>query len=100
MRLLSTLLTKEFDLDTGLWDIVVEIFYNLLYVYSVSIMISYLTLALISFLAVRKYLHKNSFVDYRDILNTDIAPSVSILAPAYNESETIIENIKSLLSIH
>ena len=51
-------------------------------------------------MAVKKYLHKNSFVDYRDILNTDIAPSVSILAPAYNESATIIENIRSLLSIH
>ena len=100
MQLLSTLLTKEFDLDTSLWDIVVEIFYNLLYTYSVAIMVSYLTLALISFLAVKRYLQKNSFVDYRDILNTDIAPSVSILAPAYNESETIIENIRSLLSIH
>ncbi|MBD79521.1 MAG: hypothetical protein CL840_11440 [Crocinitomicaceae bacterium] len=63
-------------------------------------MVSYLVLSLVSFLAVKKYLHKNSFVDYRDILNTDIAPSVSLLAPAYNETETIIENIRSLLSIH
>lgn len=100
MKLLSMLLTKEYDIDSGFWDFVVEIFYNVLYVYSVSIMVSYLTLSLISFLAVKKYLHKNSFVDYRDILNTDIAPSVSLLAPAYNETETIIDNIRSLLSIH
>ncbi|UTW60943.1 glycosyltransferase [bacterium SCSIO 12741] len=93
-------MTKEFDLDNSFWDIVVELFYNILYIYSVSIMVTYLVLAIISFISVRKYLHKNSFVDYKDILNTDFAPSVSILAPAYNEAATIIDNIRSLLSIH
>ncbi|MCB0482102.1 MAG: glycosyltransferase [Flavobacteriales bacterium] len=100
MRLYFTLLTKEFDLDTSVWDYMVEFFYNLLYVYSVSIMVSYLALAILSFISVRKYLHKNSFVDYKDILNTNFAPSVSILAPAYNEGATIIENVRSILSIH
>lgn len=100
MRLLGTLLMKEYDLDTSFWDILVELFYNLLYIYSVSIMVSYLTLSFISFIAVRKYLQKNFFVDYKDILNTEFAPSVSILAPAYNEAATIIENVRSILSIH
>lgn len=91
---------KEYDLDTSFWDILVDLFYSLLYIYSVSIMLSYLTLSLISFLAVRRYLQKNFFVDYKDILNTEFAPSVSILAPAYNEAATIIENVRSILSIH
>ncbi len=98
--MLGTLLMKEYDLDTSFWDVMVELFYNLLYIYSVSIMVSYLTLSLISFLAVKKYLRKNFFVDYKDILNTEFAPSVSILAPAYNEAATIIENVRSILSIH
>ncbi|MCB0483767.1 MAG: glycosyltransferase family 2 protein, partial [Flavobacteriales bacterium] len=63
-------------------------------------MVTYILLSFISFVSVRKYLQKNSFVDYRDILNTDFAPTVSVLAPAYNESATIIENIRSLLSLH
>ena len=91
---------KEYDLDTSFWDIAVDLFYNLLYIYSVSIMVSYLSLSLISFLAVKKYLRKNFFVDYKDILNTEFAPSVTILAPAYNEAATIIENVRSILSIH
>lgn len=94
------LLMREYDLDASFWDVLVEIFYNLLYIYSVSIMVSYLSLAFISFLSVRKYLRKNFFIDYKDILNTEFAPSVSILAPAYNEAATVIENVRSLLSIH
>lgn len=100
MKLFVTLLTKEFDLDTSVWDYLVEFFYNILYVYSVSIMVSYMALAILSFISVRRYLHRNSFVDYKDILNTNFAPSVSILAPAYNEGATIIENVRSILSIH
>ncbi len=45
-------------------------------------------------------MRKNSYVNYRDILVSPHAPSVSILAPAYNEANTIIENVRSLLSLH
>jgi cellulose synthase/poly-beta-1,6-N-acetylglucosamine synthase-like glycosyltransferase len=46
------------------------------------------------------YLRKNKFVDYRNILASPFAPSLSILAPAYNEENTILENVKSLMSLH
>jgi cellulose synthase/poly-beta-1,6-N-acetylglucosamine synthase-like glycosyltransferase len=46
------------------------------------------------------YLRKNSFIDYRDMLTAPSAPSISIIAPAYNESKTIVENVRSLLNIH
>lgn len=91
---------REFDLEITLWDVIVDFFFAGLYVYSIFIMVSYLVLSAISFSAVRKYLRKRSFVNYNDILNTTIAPGVSILAPAYNESATIIENIRSLLAVH
>jgi biofilm PGA synthesis N-glycosyltransferase PgaC len=91
---------KEYDVSLSWYDIIVEMFFNGLYIYSVTIMASYLILALISYISVKKYLHKNHFVDYNKILNSPVAPSVSILAPAYNEEETIIDNVKSLLSIH
>lgn len=91
---------KEYDLDSTLWDILVEFFFNGLYVYSVTIMAAYLILSLASFRSVKLYLHKTKFIDYKDILNSTIAPGISIVAPAYNESATIIENIRSLLSLH
>ena len=46
------------------------------------------------------YLKKNSFVYHKDLLNSSIAPSISIIAPAYNESLNIVENVRSLLSTH
>jgi cellulose synthase/poly-beta-1,6-N-acetylglucosamine synthase-like glycosyltransferase len=47
-----------------------------------------------------RYKQKNSFVDYRSILSSPFAPSVSLIAPAYNESMTIVDNVRSLLTLH
>tara|TARA_R110001583_G_scaffold173582_2_gene327667 strand:+ start:21756 stop:23084 length:1329 start_codon:yes stop_codon:yes gene_type:complete len=47
-----------------------------------------------------EYFRKNSFVNYKEIISSSIAPSISIIAPAYNESLNIIENVRSLLSSH
>lgn len=43
---------------------------------------------------------KNKFVDYNDVITTPVGPGVSILAPAYNEGRTIVQNVRSLLSLH
>jgi len=48
----------------------------------------------------RDHRRKNRFADYQDIITSPIAPGVSILAPAYNEEESIVQNVKSLLSLH
>ncbi|MFM6954132.1 MAG: glycosyltransferase family 2 protein [Sphingobacteriaceae bacterium] len=48
----------------------------------------------------KSYLKKNAVVDYKTILVSPHAPGVSILAPAFNEEATIIENVHSLLSLH
>ena len=70
------------------------------FLYASFIMSSYVLLAILSALEMRFYMRKNSYVDYRQILVSPQAPSVSILAPAYNEESTIIENVRSLLSLH
>jgi glycosyltransferase involved in cell wall biosynthesis len=33
-------------------------------------------------------------------MSSSIAPSISIIAPAYNETLNIVENVRSLLSCH
>lgn len=73
---------------------------NILFlVYAVAIAFSYLFLAVLSLWEMRKYMHKNYFVDYQYILASPFAPGISLIAPAYNEGLTIIDNVKSLMSI-
>lgn len=69
-------------------------------VFAVLVMSSYLILAAISMKSIREYLCANNFVDYNVLLSSEYAPSLSLIAPAYNEGRTIKENIQSLLSLN
>lgn len=86
------------------WNIIVDIFFDILtygiFIYSTLLLLSYIAIAIFSIGETRKYVHKNSFTDYRILASSVHAPSVTILAPAYNEGMTIVENIRSLLSIY
>jgi hypothetical protein len=75
-------------------------FNNAVFYYALFVMSSYVVLALLSAVEMNGYMKKNSYVSYREILVSPLAPPVSILAPAYNEEATIVENIRSLLSLH
>ncbi len=70
-----------------------------IFFYSVLLLLSYILIGLYSIGETRKYIHKNRFTDYRVLAASPHAPSVSILAPAYNEGKNIVENVRSLLSI-
>jgi cellulose synthase/poly-beta-1,6-N-acetylglucosamine synthase-like glycosyltransferase len=61
--------------------------------------VSYLVLAIISMIEMHAYIRRNYFIDYKYILSSPFAPGISLIAPAYNEALTIIDNVKSLLSI-
>jgi len=77
-----------------------DLFEKGILIYSISIFSFYFVLAFLSGFEMVRYIRKNSFVDYSAIISSAYAPAVSVLAPAYNEGNTIIENIRSLLSIH
>ncbi|MGA9239847.1 glycosyltransferase family 2 protein, partial [Robiginitalea sp.] len=56
----------------------------------------------IGYLSSRSSLHyrkKHSIGDLSNLLDTPLAPSITIIAPAYNESLTIVENVRSLLAL-
>lgn len=72
----------------------------LFFLYSFVLIGSYIVLGIISIIESIAYMKKNSFVNYNKILSSNISPSISIIAPAYNESLNIIENVRSLLSCH
>ncbi|WP_165784626.1 sulfatase-like hydrolase/transferase [Solitalea longa] len=71
-----------------------------LLLYAIFLFASYFFIAYCSIAGIKSYLRKRSVTDYRLIATSDMAPRVSILAPAYNEGATIVENVRSLLSIH
>lgn len=81
-----------------------EVLYNLftygILVYSITILSFYLFIGVYSIGETRRYLRKTSFTDYSLLASSTNAPSVSILAPAYNEGLNIVQNVRSLLSIH
>ena len=61
---------------------------------------SYLLIAIFAIIEIRRYLRSASFTDYSILASSPQAPGISILAPAYNEGATIVDNVRSLLSIH
>ncbi|MEI6123966.1 MAG: glycosyltransferase [Bacteroidota bacterium] len=71
-----------------------------IFIYTSLLFGSYFLLSLISALEMRKYMLKNSFVDYSEILSSPYVPPISVIAACHNEGKTIIDNIRSLLALH
>jgi cellulose synthase/poly-beta-1,6-N-acetylglucosamine synthase-like glycosyltransferase len=83
------------------WQVIIYDFVTYaIFIYSITLLIFYLLIAIYSTGDVLSYINKNSFTDYKTLVSSSHVPSVSILAPAYNEGATIIENVRSLLSIY
>ena len=82
-----------------MWNVFYFVVNTLIFIYAVTIAVGYLSLAILSMLAMRDYMQRNYFIDYKYILSSPFAPGISLVAPAYNEELTIIDNVKSLLSI-
>lgn len=82
------------------FDILMWFVLNAVFIITALIFTTYLVLTVFSAVTLRKYLRKNSYVDYNSIVASPLAPSLSVIAPAFNESETIIDNIRTLLSLY
>lgn len=76
------------------------IFGHVIFILTLIIFGSYLLLGIFSAIALRKYLRKNSYVNYNSLVLSPLSPKVSIIAPAFNESKTIIDNVRTLLSLY
>lgn len=87
-------------MNTSTVQIIISIIHSLFFIYAFTAVASYIILAIISTFETVEYTKKNSFVNYKEILSSTISPSISIIAPAYNESLNIVENVRSLLSSH
>ena len=84
-------------------DILHSLFYfidTIIFVFGTVILSIYIIMGVFSASALYRYIHKNKFIDYTAILSSDVAPHVSILAPAYNEGKNVVDNVRSLMSIN
>jgi biofilm PGA synthesis N-glycosyltransferase PgaC len=73
---------------------------NAIFIVTVVVFVSYTTLMIFSAATLRRYQRKNSYVDYNSIVTSSLAPSVTVIAPAFNESATIVDNSRALLSLY
>lgn len=78
---------------------ILNVFSYLVLLYFLTVTGGYLFLLLVSYHAVRDYMHRTRAVDYHAILRSEFSTPISILAPAYNESATIVQSVHSLLSL-
>ncbi len=81
-------------------DILMFFVLHAVFIITALIFTTYLVLTVFSAISLRKYLRKNSYVDYNSIVSSPLAPTLSVIAPAFNESNTIIDNIRTLLSLY
>lgn len=69
-------------------------------IYALAVVVVYTWIGLYALGAVVRYRTENTLTDYSIIASTQQAPHFSIIAPAYNEGMTIVENVRSILSLY
>lgn len=84
----------------GITDTLINIFNWGIFVYVSLICSSYFILAIISLKGLSDYLKENAFIEYKVIKSSDLAPALTVIAPAYNEGKNIQENVHSLLNLN
>ncbi len=69
----------------------------IVFFYSLTLMISYVTLLILSYRYSTRYLRWTDDHIRHSVDSSPYVPGVSIVAPAYNEEKTIVDNVQSLL---
>lgn len=81
-------------------DLIVQFYQYVIYFYALSITVIYITLAILGFFNIRR--KKARYTKKEEALFNlypEMAPPISIVAPAYNEEVIIIDNVTSLLNL-
>jgi lipoteichoic acid synthase len=80
-------------------DDILSIYTNFIGIFSITYIIFYCVLAGLSYYAIKKNLNTKHFIPNNVIIKSNYIPGVSIVAPAFNEGATVVNNVKSLLSL-
>lgn len=82
------------------WEAVDVFYQSTVFIYGTSLLMAYAMLAIMSLISIRRYMKKNLSVDFNIIVESPLAPGISVIAPAFNEGVTIISNVRSLLTFN
>jgi hypothetical protein len=74
---------------------IITIYETFLAYYSVGYILLYLILAILSWIAIRRYFQSKYFLPKEILIKSNHTVGVSIIAPAFNEDVTIVYNVKS-----
>lgn len=84
------------------WETFLDVFYYTqmtIIFYVAAINIIYFFLTVLGFFALRRYRAGISRADLKTLVSSPLLPSISVLAPAYNESATIRESVRAMLKL-
>ncbi|MBT8235420.1 MAG: glycosyltransferase family 2 protein [Bacteroidia bacterium] len=87
-------------MSSGLFNSVLEYINIVFFLFTAGLMIMYTGMGYLSTRNTFHYRKKNSFGQLKGLIDSPISPTISIIAPAYNEGLTIVENVRSLLSLN
>jgi len=76
------------------------IFETSFFYYAICILGAYVVLAIISAQTLKRNINRSKITHYDAIISSPFSPLITVIAPAYNESMTIVENIKALLALY
>ncbi|MCW3080829.1 glycosyltransferase [Segetibacter sp.] len=82
------------------FEILAGILTDILYFYCACMLVFYVLFAMISIGETLRNYKKNNSTDYSLLATSEHGPSVSIIAPGYNEGVGIIDNVRSLLAMY
>ncbi|MBT8323309.1 MAG: glycosyltransferase family 2 protein [Eudoraea sp.] len=86
-------------MDSGIFHMILDYINIVFLIFSIFLVLLFTGMAYLATLNSIHYRNKNSFVDLSKVMASPIAPGITIIAPAFNEGLTIVENIRSLLSL-
>jgi cellulose synthase/poly-beta-1,6-N-acetylglucosamine synthase-like glycosyltransferase len=81
-------------------DFLLDVYFYWIIVYFIGVNITYSILLVFSYREIATYMRRQALGDFRALLQSELTPAVSLLAPAFNEEATIVESVKSLLKLN
>ncbi len=83
----------------SVWSVLFHIFSYLVLVYFLLLNGFYIFFMALSFFGISRYRHRTEYVRMEEIFLSPLAKPISIIAPAYNEENSIVESVRNLLSL-
>jgi cellulose synthase/poly-beta-1,6-N-acetylglucosamine synthase-like glycosyltransferase len=87
----------NFNSAAGSFLIIVNL---LIFFYFAVLNTIYLVLFAVAFIESKKHSARRKIVDLYEVFRSPLTPSVSVLIPAFNEEEDIVEAVRSTLMLH